>query len=151
MKIIIRCSTPEFYDFVTHAVLDLDEDLIGNLLGKFELVNQMAADDPEFAGIEYDRNDPQFVKMGCADDIGMTDEEFSDLSDGGWAFLPAKMQEHDWDAEEIRMRPVSMMVSGNVYWVAYDKHLGMEGRISTFWLSAKDLRDILDRLMKEKE
>ena len=158
MQIIVKCWMPDWYDAVSHAIIEVDAALMDDLLAKLALADKMKADDSEFMGLEYNRYDPIFVDV-CPDDISMSEEEFEALSDNGWDFLPAKTE-----LDEVGIRPCMLMVmagnilhhrlgddpvpDGRVYWYGYDKHGGAESRIETYSLYAKDLREIAAEILK---
>ena len=155
MQIITKCWTPEWYDAVSHAVLEVDLNLIEMLARRVALANRMKQEDSEFMGLQYDRYDPCFIDVGDSETIGMTEEEFDGLSDGGWAILPEKMDGHEWDY--VGMRPCKLMVmagdvdhhrlpdrvpNGRIYWYGFDKHGNSECRAETYAISSADLQEL---------
>jgi len=163
MQIVLKCWTPEHYDSVTHAVIPFCDKLVDNLLKKMALANRLRlelwqAGDKDLMGLEFDRNDPYFIDSD-PDTLGMTEQEFDELSDDGFHMLPAKMDETEWD--EVSIRPCMLMVmaglvadevrdNGRVYWYGYDKHGDAGCRVETYSLYAKDLIEIRGAL-KERE
>lgn len=171
MQIALKCWTPEHYDCVTHAVIPFCDQLVDDLLRKMALANRLRlelwqAGDRDFMGLEFDRNDPYFIDSAtvlgapfCATDaetLGMKEEDFDELSDGGFSILPAKMDETEW--EEVSIRPCMLMVmagdlveeavkdNGRIYWYGYDKHGDAGCRAETYSLYAKDLQEIKEAL-----
>lgn len=154
MQIIVKCWTPEWYDFVTHAVIKFDLALIHDLLNKLqyaELISKGYGSKQRFIGLEFNSSDPLFIDLGDPTEIGLEDDD--SLDDEGYAIIPAKFQNHEWD--EVAMFPVAQIIraangsksGGTVYWQAYDKHSGADGRIETYSLSAEDLREIKEQLV----
>lgn len=156
MQIITKCWTPEWYDAVSHAVLDVDLNLIEMLARRLALANRMKQEDSEFMGLQYNRYDPCFidVPVELMDQFDMTEEEFDGLSDGGWAILPAKMDGYEWDY--VSMRPCMLMVmagdvdhhrlpdrvpNGRIYWYGFDKHGSSQCRAETYAISLADLHE----------
>ena len=162
MQIIVKCWTPECYDAVSHAIIEVDLNLIEMLARRLALANKMKLEDSEFTGLQFNRYDPTFIDMPVElmDDFGMTEEEFDDLSDGGWSILPEKMDGHEWDY--VGMRPCKLMViagevvtdskfeptgeirenSGRIYWCGFDKHGNSECRAETYAISSADLQEL---------
>jgi len=162
MNIIVKCWTPDFYDFAEHAVIEFDLALVDSLLAKIALAERITgfivqaeftqAESEGFMGLEYDSYDPRFVTIGDPETIGMTEDEFDELSDGGFHIFPREMDNHDWNEES--MRPVMLMVmaargdksGGRVYWYGYDKHGGADCRSETYSFDVKDLQAIRGQL-----
>lgn len=145
MKIIVKCWTPEWYDAVTHAILDLSADMVEKLLKRIAAVNKTKqVVDGDLIGWQFDDYTPVFVNVGDPECIGMTEEAFDDLSDSGWEYLP-----DNTELEEVGLRPVTLFAmqgrgesGGRVYWQGYDKHGGAESRVETYSLHESDLRAI---------
>lgn len=167
MKIITKCWTPEWFEAVTHAVLDVDIEFLENLAQKIHIANGMKLDDPEFTGLEYDRYDPLFVRVDEAADIQMTENDFGRLYDGGWHILPASMDNHEWDATNMAPCRIRVMAgeivldnkfqptknirdnSGRVYWYGFDRHGNSECRAETESFDPQDLQE-LKKILQEK-
>ena len=153
MQVLVKCWTPEFYDFVTHAVLDLDEPMIERLLDRLTAVDEMNAHH-DVAGFVYDDCTPDWIDA-CPDTVGLTQKEFDTCDDGSFFIFPAE-KEQKWDENDAisGMRPVSMYVmaargnrrGGAVHWQGYDKHGGAESRCETYRLHRDDLQEILDEM-----
>lgn len=155
MQIVLKCWTPEHYDFVTHAVIPFCDQLVDDLLEKMALANRLRLEHTDFMGLEFDRYDPYFIDSD-PDTLGMTEEEFEELSDGGFSILSAKMDETEWDT--VSILPCMLMVmagdlvegkvkdNGRVYWFGYDKHGNAGDRAETYSLYEKDLLEIREAL-----
>lgn len=165
MQIAMKCWTPEHYDFVSHAVLEVDIALVDNLLAKLALADRMIIEQKalgRFMGLEFDSYDPVFIDA-TPDTLGISEDEYDEeLSDVGHIILPAKMDGHEW--EQVAIRPCFQMVmagdvvhhrlpgkvgGGRVYWYGYDKHGDASCRAETYSLYEKDLRDIREALEHE--
>jgi hypothetical protein len=156
MQVLVKCWVPEHYDFVTHAVLDLDEVMIQKLLAKLDAAEKMGRDYAEWAfrGFVYDDCTPDWIDA-CPETVGLTDDEFETCDDGSFFIFPAE-KEKRWDETEAAsgMRPVTMYVmaacgdrrGGAVHWQGYDKHGGAESRCETYRLHRDDLQEILDEI-----
>lgn len=149
MKIIVKCWTPEWYDDVTHAVIEFDVALADNLLAKLALAARMEKLlGDRFMGLEYNSPDPTFINFGDPTDIGLEDD---DSLDEGYEFIPAKFQDYEFD--ETAIRPVIQCVmagcggNGRVYWYGFDKHGNAGCRAETYSLSEQDIRDIREELL----
>ena len=158
MKIIVTCWTPDFYDAVTHAVIDFDLALADDLLEKLKYAQEVAeryGTDGRFMGLEFDDYSPEFIELGNPEDLGIDD----DALEGGYLKLPAKFQ--DYEFNETSMRPVMQMVmagdiphhrlpgqvsNGRVYWYGFDKHGGAGCRAEKYSLYEKDIRAIKEAL-----
>ena len=160
MQIITKCWTPEWFEAVTHAVLEVDMDLLAYLAQKMHVANRMKLDDPAITGLEYDCYDPLFVRVDDAAEIGLTEEELDELCDGGQHVLPASLADHKWDTTAIR--PCRLMVragdlvlddhlrptkkirenSGRIYWFGWDKHGGADCRVETDGILPADLQEL---------
>lgn len=161
MKIIVKCCTPEWYDAVTHAVIDFDLALADDLLEKLnyaQLVADRYGTEKRFMGLEFDDYSPEFINLGDPTEIGLEDDSL----DAGFAIILAKFQ--DCEFVDANMRPVMQMVmagdvahhpltgrvkNGRVYWYGYDKHGGAESRTETYSLYEKDIREIREALMSQ--
>jgi hypothetical protein len=149
MRIIVKCWTPEWYDAVSHAILDLSAEMVEKLLARIAAVNALKKQDDDIQSVEYHDYTPVFVDLGDPVCIGRTEEQMVAIDDGGWDFLKT-----DPGLEEVSMRPVTLHVTegvgtksgGSVYWQAYDKHGGAESRSDTYRLYETDLREILERI-----
>jgi len=158
MHIIVKCWTPEWYDSVSHAIIEVDIGLIEMLAKRISFANKLRQEDSEFMGLQYDRYDPYFVDIS-EEDVGMTDKQWCDLSDGAWLVVPPEILEnHEWNTshgkalEPVNVRPCMLMVMagdddlGHVYWYGYDKHGGSGCRAETYSISKRDLHHIADKL-----
>ena len=114
MKIIVKCWTPEWYDAVTHAVIEFDLALADDLLEKLhyaQLVAERYGPDKRFMGLEFDSYDPNFINLGDLEEVGIEDS----LLDEGYLILPAKLENHEALNNETSMGLVRQMVmAGNV-------------------------------------
>lgn len=164
MQIITKCWTPEWFEAVTHAVLDLDIELLEYLAQRMHVANRLKLEESEFMGLQYDRYDPRFVRVDDAAEIQLREEAFDELSDAGQYVLPASMDNHEW--EEAGMRPCVLMVragdlvlddefkptgkirenSGRIYWYGFDKHGGADCRVETYSISPKELHELAGEL-----
>ncbi|KKM63521.1 hypothetical protein LCGC14_1510650 [marine sediment metagenome] len=157
MQIIVNCWTPEWYDAVNHAVIEVDKDLLEMLAKRLMIANRMKREDSEFMGLHYDCYDPTFINVD-PETLGMTEEQVEDLSNG-WSFLPAKMDGCEWDYVAMRPRILVVMAGDvehhrldgrvpdcRIYWYAYDKHGGAESRTETSALELTDLLEIAKKL-----
>ena len=148
MKVIVKCWTPECYDAVTHAILDLSAEMVEGLLKKIAAVNETKKVNSDLMGWQFYDYTPVFVDIDDPECIGWTEEQFDDLSDCGWDYLSI-----DVGLEEVGMSPVTLFAihgegksGGRVYWQAYDKHGGAESRCETNSLYESDLRKILEKI-----
>lgn len=152
MNIIMKCWTPEWYNNVTHAVIEFDVALVDDLLEKFkyaQLVAKKYGVESGFMGFEFTDYSPDFVDFGDPTEIDLEDDSL----DEGYDIIPAKFQDYEFDVTS--MCPVMQMVmagnvglkNGSVCWYGYDKHGGAGCRAETSSLFEKDIREIKEALI----
>jgi len=159
-SVLVKCWTPEWYDSVTHAVIEFDEALVDDLLEKLhyaQLVADRYGSEKRFMGLEFDSYDPNFINLGDPANLGIDDDEL----DEGYVILAAENENHEALDNETGMRPVMQMVmagdvvhprlkerimNGRVFWYGFDKHGGAGCRAETYSLYEKDIREIKEAL-----
>ncbi len=159
MHILVKCWTPEHYDAVSHAVIEMDLVLVDNLLEKIALADRMETEQEllgnHLMGLVFDGYEPDFINLDT-EDLGLTEEheeQVEGLEFEGYFILPANLEKHEWVV--CSMRPVMQMAmaangsksGGRIYWYAYDKHGDASCRAETYSLHEKDLREIREALV----
>ncbi|MFQ5788015.1 MAG: hypothetical protein ACE5H1_08535 [Thermodesulfobacteriota bacterium] len=95
MQVLITCSVPDD-NFASHAILDVDLEMIQSLRKKISLANKIALMENNLKSLQFDSFPPMFVKCNI-ENLGLSDDEFDELENEGCILLPEKLKDHEWD------------------------------------------------------
>jgi len=142
LKHMQKAQVPEHYDLATHAVITVDFALVEFLSSKMLTAKSMAACDPSFNALSFNRYDAEFIDFTAnqADErCGMAEDEFEYSMDSMVGIILPERFEVDVD-ELARIDYMTLHVTSTEFWWAgYDKYAGADGHVETYRFSRHHL------------